>query len=76
MSWLVKARSALIDVHDNYDLFSSGEKSVTPPKSSNDTEKHRAEVSTSSDEPKSLWSRLKEIIVDAWHKIIKTIIKG
>lgn len=76
MSWIVKARSPFIDVGLSYNPFASEEKSVTPPNSSNDTKKHRAEVSTSDDEPKSLWSRLKKIIVDAWHKIIKTLLEG
>lgn len=76
MSWIVKARTTPFDVCLNLFSLKSGDKNATPPNSSNDTVKHRAEVSTSDDEPKSLWSRLWKIVVDAWHKIIKTFIEG
>lgn len=58
MSWIVKARTTLFDVCKDLFSLKSGDKNATPPNSSNDTVKHRAEVSTNDDEPKSLWSRL------------------
>lgn len=76
MSCMTKTRQQLSDVANNFILKVAEKNDVTQPNPGNETTIRQAGVSTSNDGNKSLWERLWKIIVDAWHQLVKTIIKG